>query len=253
MNPHIRQKIYDYSETPPASAWEGIAALVEQKPAYAQTLYQFKATPPANAWAKISAGLNTAETKVVPLRTKLFKYAIAAAVLGAIAAGSIFYLKNDAAPALATQQQNASADEANKNSTSNPLLNQAASAAQDETIGNNAGLSNDDGAAGRAFIAHSPQMHIAKKTAAPKEFIINAKVRTLVDTETADRYMIATTATGKAVRLPKKCYSDYACADVYSNAYCKERLSDIQSKMAASVATDFTQFMDLLKKLQEGP
>jgi hypothetical protein len=75
-----------------------------------------------------------------------------------------------------------------------------------------------------------------------------------INTALADRYMIATTATGNAVRLPKKVYSAYACPDeslASSYVDCKEKLSLLQSKMSASLTTDFAQFLDLLKNLQE--
>jgi hypothetical protein len=86
---------------------------------------------------------------------------------------------------------------------------------------------------------------------ATRAIAIMPEVKTKIDTELANRYMIATTSAGKVVRLPKKAYSDYVCAEAYKNYQCKEKIASIQSKMAASVATDFTEFMDLLKKLQE--
>jgi hypothetical protein len=38
---------------------------------------------------------------------------------------------------------------------------------------------------------------------------------------------------------------------VYANYRCKEKIASIQSKMAASVAMDFTDVMNLLEDLQD--
>lgn len=251
MNPDIRQKLFDYAEAPPVSAWEGIAAALEPAPAYAQKLYDFEAAPPEATWEKVAAQLAAPETKVIPLRTKLFKYAIAAAVLGIIAAGSIFYLKNQAGPNLATHPQNNTPDNLNKNTLLDNPSETTATAPEEATTGNDALSAMETGISKQAVVRFSPRVRIAKNQVMARQITIKPEIRAMIDTEIADRYMIATTSAGQAVRLPKKCYSAYACADAYADSYCKERISSIQSKMAASVATDFTEFMDLLKKLQD--
>lgn len=256
MNPDIKQKLFNYTEAPPAAAWDGIATALDQQPAYAQKLYAFEVTPPEKTWEHVAARLATPEKGVVPLRTKLFKYAIAAAVLGAIAAGSIFYLKNGTAPNLATHPQHNTSDGQNKNTLfdTNTQTGEAADGARnDGTPGNDMVSSMETSVSNQALVQFSPRVRIAKNRPATRHITIKPEIRAVIDTEVANRYMIATTANGQAVRLPKKAYSDYACANAHANSYCRERISSIQNQMAASVATDFTEFIDLLKNLQEAP
>jgi hypothetical protein len=118
----------------------------------------------------------------------------------------------------------------------------------DSDVSNGIATVSDD-----ALVRFSPRVRIAKNHSVTGTGKIMPKMAAMIDTELADRYMIATTADGNVVRLPKKAYSDYACAAAMNDYRCKQRITAIQSKMAASVATDFTEFMDLLKTLQEAP
>lgn len=245
---NVRQKLSDYSQTPPLSVWEGIVQALEEAPAYAQKLQAFETAPPPAAWEAIQKGLAAQpQATVVPLRTKLFKYAIAAAVLGVIAAGSIFYLKNSTAPG-STHSTTAA------NPSKNALLDEQHQA--EPTASQHLNTLSADGTevppvSSRSVVHFSSQVGFAKKSVAATAPAITPEEKNIVDTELSDRYMIATTSTGRVVRLPKKAYRDYACAESYKNWWCKQRIASIQSKMAASVSTDFTEFMDLLKKLQE--
>ena len=107
----------------------------------------------------------------------------------------------------------------------------------------------------RELVHFSDEVHIPRSAFAENEITIipEADEANSIATDLPDRYMIASTETGKVVRLPKKAYSDYACAELYQNYQCREKMAAIQSKMAASVATDFTDFIDLLKTLQDNP
>jgi len=254
MNSNIQQKLFNYSETPPSSAWDSIAAALDEKPVYAQKLYQYEQAPPAGVWNNVAAQIVLPETKVVPLRAKVFKYAIAAAVLGLIAAGSIFYLKNGAGSNLASQPQNAVSTGVNDSASDTQTSSKQATFGDPDDVGIK---TDEDVSAGiatvskQALVRFSPHGRLAKDGMPAHAIDITPEVKTRIDTELADRYMIATTSAGKVVRLPKKAYSDYACAETYKNYQCKEKIASLQSKMAASVATDFTEFMDLLKKLQD--
>lgn len=252
MSSDVQHRLFNYSSEPPAGAWNGIVAALEETPPFARKLYQFEKEPPAAVWQKIALQLNTPETRIVPLRpAKLFKYAIAAAVLVAIAAGSIFYLKNSNAPKLADQPQNSAADPNINTLLDTQLQAGEKTALPQEETGNNTIAANESTFLQNAIVHFSSRVHIAKKGIAAREIMITPKAKNIINTELSNRYMIATTAAGNAVRLPKKAYSDYACADVFANKHCKEKIASIQSKMAASVSTDFTDFIDLLKKLQD--
>lgn len=248
MNDDTRNRLLNFSETPPASAWPRIADALDA-PAFAQKLYHFEATPPAGIWEKVDQHLTPAT--VIPIRTKLFKIAIAAAVIIGIVVSSIFYFKNGK-PDLANANPSRLPSSAEKNT----LLETAPQAGA--KTGTESASEDDDSkdlaaASDLAFVHFSSQVRIAKNRMVPTPASITPQAKTIINPELPDRYMIATTATGKVVRLPKKAYEDYACAEAYQNYRCKEKIAAIQNKMAASVATDFTDFIDLLKKLQDNP
>ncbi|HUQ97796.1 MAG TPA: hypothetical protein VM010_09025 [Chitinophagaceae bacterium] len=254
MSPDVQHKLYHYSQTPPLEAWQRIEDALET-PAFAQKLYAYEAMPPAAIWKNVAKDLATAPAKVVPLRTKLFKYAIAATILTIIAASSLFYLTNSNSPHLATQPKNneqngeSAAASGTKKAT---ITNLTDGEKKYESAGYDDGLITENSVTEGSAVHFSSRIRIADKQNLPVHALaVLPEEKTFIDTDRAGRYMIATTASGKAVRLPKKAYSDYACADAYANTYCKEKIASIQNKMAATVTTDFTDFMDLLKNLQE--
>lgn len=255
MNSDVQHRLSNYSETPPPSAWEGIRAALDETPAFAEKLHRYEQTPPPAVWEKVAQQLTPA-TKVIPLRTSIFKYAIAAAVLLAIASGSLFFLKHSNGLDLAQQPQQNSGTDSNKSTGSDSQLRSGTTTTAWDKDQNTTGTTNDvyasNTVSAAAMVHFSPSIEIPKTLTDPvREITIVPEEKNSINTELPNRYMIATTTTGAAVRLPKKAYSDYACADAYTNLQCKEKIESIQSKMAASVATDFTEFIDLLKKLQD--
>jgi hypothetical protein len=95
MSDHLKNKLHEYEAEPPATAWNGIAAALDEHADYAQKLHRFEAPPPPAVWDAIAQQLPAASGQVVPLHaTKLFKYAIAAAILVAIAASSVIFFRS---------------------------------------------------------------------------------------------------------------------------------------------------------------
>jgi len=252
MSSNVQKKLVEFSETPPASAWEGIVAALEGVPAYAQKLQTYETAPPAGVWDKVALQLTAPPAKIIPLRTKLFKYAIAAAVLVAVAAGSIFYLTHTTGPNLAGQS-NKTSTEIQKNTLANTELPSKTTSGQNqENTTENSNDLNANAITESTLLPFASRVHIGKWHRMPaRQLKIKPEEKNIINTALADRYMIATTSAGTVVRLPKKAYSAYACADAYGDTYCKEKIASIQSKMAASVSTDFTDLMDLLKNLQD--
>jgi hypothetical protein len=251
MSDIVKNKLLNYEAEPPATAWNGIAAALDEHPEYAKKLHRFEAPPPPAAWDGIAKQLS-APRRLVPLRsTKLFKYAIAAAILIAIAASSVVFFKNgtDADLANGTVQRKTDSNSSANASRSFPSVstpaNNGNSDVQKETDGEE-----EPGYEG-AIVHFSPRVRITKNGFTAQGITVVPEERNSINTELPSRYMIATTATGDVVRLPKKAYSDYACANVYANYRCKEKIASIQSKMAASVAMDFTDVMNLLEDLQD--
>lgn len=257
MNENIRQKLFHYSETPPPAAWNHIADALDENGAFVQRLYDFEAQPASGVWETIDQQLTAAVPHhAIPLRTKLFKYAIAAAVLLAVAASSVLYLNRDTTSGLAHTSQKAptsfTADDSSADikmqSASETERYQSNSPSHEDYVDEN-GTAQVDG----AVMHYAHKARLGKDQLTTSEWNVMPEEKRIINTNVPDRYIIATTQTGKVVRVPKKVYSDYVCAEAYQNYQCKERIAALQSKMAASVATDFTDFIDLLKKLQDNP
>jgi hypothetical protein len=253
MIDHLKHKLFHYEAEPPATAWNSIANALDDHPEYAQKLHRFEATPPAAVWDTIAQQIPAAPARVVPLRTtKLFKYAMAAAILIVIAAGSFIYIEGGTSPDLANGTVQRTTDSNNNTqppvsypSVSTPATN------RDAEVETNNEANITEHIYENAVVQFSPRVRIAKSRFTTQGITVVPEEKNRIYTELPSRYMIATTATGDVVRLPKKAYSDYACANVYANYRCKEKIASIQSKMAASVAMDFTDVMNLLEDLQD--
>ena len=211
--------------------------------------------PPAGAWNGIQNQLHPDQTPVVPLRAKFFQYAVAAAVVLLLVIGGVLYFSNRTEPDVAYQTQNP----ARKQPANDPRTSAPSKQTPESTFAQNNRERGEiarvnfgtDGSPTHAVVHLAPQVELPGNELASEQIAVAPEEKTYIDTELQSRYMIATTASGKVVRLPKKAYSDYACAERFQNYQCRERIEALQSKLAATVATDFTDFMDLLKNLQE--
>jgi hypothetical protein len=72
----------------------------------------------------------------------------------------------------------------------------------------------------------------------------------IVQADVLDRYVLFSKASGEAVRLSKKLFALFACADDKEN--CKEDIESVQKKMASPelmASTDFTGMLDMLQNM----
>jgi len=89
----ISMQLQELEVMPPVNAWNAIAAELdrEENISYPSKLYNLEITPPASTWQSISAALEEEEKlpRIVPIkrRTPVFKYAVAACLIGLIAFG----------------------------------------------------------------------------------------------------------------------------------------------------------------------
>jgi hypothetical protein len=259
MSSHWEHKLYNYQQAPPASAWDAIAAgLDEQTTSFPEKLYNYEATPPAAAWQKIEAQLPVAETggKVVamPAGRKIVRYAAAAVILLALV-GIAYFAAPDHNSAVATtnssQANPATQVPTVKRDSKHFNVPPQAATMQDDATANNttyAAYENMDKRVRQKRARVNPPatpLFASAIAVAPTE-------KNMVDAERTDRYMIATTDDGNPVRLPKKVYSAFACPDDEpSRQACELQLTLLQQKMSTSLTNDFAQFLDLLKNLQE--
>jgi hypothetical protein len=77
------------------------------------------------------------------------------------------------------------------------------------------------------------------------------------NSKNANRYVTVANVDGKKVRLSKKAYTVFNCAEndlAVNNSNCKESIQNVRKKMAASMLSssgDFGGLMDLIKDLEE--
>ncbi len=95
MSKELQQKLYNYEVTPPASAWDKVAAALDEShlsDKFPASLYEYEVAAPKDAWQKIQAGLGeeTQATSAVVRRmyAPLLRYAAAAVLVAAVAFGA---------------------------------------------------------------------------------------------------------------------------------------------------------------------
>jgi hypothetical protein len=128
MSNELQKRLYQQEVTPPATAWNAIAAALDEShladkfpstlynaeetspvawatiaaaldaSSVSARLYDLEAQPPATAWENIKASLETEEEKAAPVRRMfpvLFRYAAAAAIIAAVAFGGMKLFNNN--------------------------------------------------------------------------------------------------------------------------------------------------------------
>ena len=266
MSSNWKDRLFDYKADPPPSAWDAIAAgLDAQKIAFPQKLYNYEAQPPATAWQAIESQLPAAEgAKIVPMRSKMLRYAVAAVLLLAIASIAYFttLTKSNNETAASTIDNSLlsttpALPPANREVTHYNVPPQPADATKEESITKQKVERSPQYSMAAASLRNiAPRKQEKANLAVEPSFATGLDVvpqeKNIINTDRADRYMIATSEAGEPVRLPKKVYSAFACPeDDPRHQACELRLTLLQQKMSTSLTTDFVQFLDLLKNLQE--
>lgn len=255
MSNRIKNKLYNYEETPPLQVWDKVAAsLTELDETFENKLFHFQQQPPQNTWDKIAEKLDDelpTKTKVVPLHRfpKLFKYAIAAAVILFMALGASYFTTTKTTAVSAIKPlaihtpRKVTIPQQPVYNTSVTATTLAVSNTTQKTKKKNTFLH-------LASVKFASAVHLPLKSLQTNALAIVPKEKQLINTGDADRYMIALANNGNAVRLPKKVYPSFACADASDNM-CKQKLASLQQQMASSLTTEFTGIIDLLQNLQD--
>lgn len=262
MSSNPEHKLYHYKADPPPTAWDAIAAkLDEQQASYPDKLYNFQQAPPPNAWQKIEEQLPVAnsgsQVVAMPVQRKIVRYAAAAVLLLALVGIAYF-----------AQPDNKTETVAGTNQSSLPTENAAPPIKRDLKHFNvppQKTVENAVAAKETTTPRYAALIPMIKRRVPKKQSKINLPIepvfasalevapieKNIINTDRTDRYMIATTDDGSPVRLPKKVYSAFACPDEPTHNACELQLTLLQQKMSASFTTDFAHFLDLLKNLQE--
>lgn len=263
MSSDLRNKMYHFKVTPPATAWEHIdAALNDATPSYPHKLYHYQQEPPAGAWDAISRALDPAQQKavikVMPRSRRWYRYTALAAALMAAAFGLTYFLAAHQ-PAESRKQAQEGQQPPATSTTPTGTPPPFSPAAGPATVALPAAPAQEQTTHRRltkiirARIAAAPLLS-RRPALGQKLPALPADKAPIETAEAVNRYMIATNTTGQPVRLPKKVYSSFACPDGSVTADydpCREKIHSLQNKMSAAMATDFAGFLDLLVNLQE--
>ncbi len=236
MSNPIEHKLFHLEIEPSAKNWDAISnALDEQVIPYADRLYHFEQTPSTELWNAIVPELdNTTEAqpaKIIPFYKRYsqgFKYVAAASILVIVAITIALFVNKDAA--------------------SNEVALQPAIKQQK----NNQTLPNKE-TPNSVVIAGPNVPQFSDKN----QVIPSADKNLTQQPQFAGRYVTMADDEGKKVRLSKKAYNVFNCAEnaaAINYALCKENIQAMQQKMSASLlspAGDFAGLIDMIKTLEE--
>lgn len=227
--------------------WDAISdALDEQTTPAAEKLRAFEAAPPRHLWQQIESGLPPAEEAPAPVvpfyrrSAKVLRYGSAAAVLLLVALTISFLVNNSGAPTKVAQRP----------STSQPSGQATQPATPEVTV---RATEKSDGPLARKQ-SKRPEYNTDRSAETSKDD--DAAVAQTPPRPSPGRYLTVATETGKAVRLSRKVYPVFDCAE-HSSAFerfqCQENIESLQ-KMASSLASpngDFASLIDMIKTLEE--
>jgi hypothetical protein len=268
MSERLQNKMYDYKVTPPANLWEKIAAELDESELtheFPSKLYEIEIIPPAAIWNKIQTTLDAEEVEL-PRHKKvfpIFRYTVAAAIIGLIAFGSIQLLKDKSTNKEIVQQK----EKLTSKDSTTPLT----TVNENNTI---TSQKNDDTA-----LEESKQtlakldIPVRKKIKnVSKNYFIQSALNTreinsdpntenaIANEETknnvAGRYIAVMTPDCNVVRISKKLDHLVCCVSGDDpGTVCKDQLQQWREKIACSnIAASPANFMDivsLVNSLQE--
>jgi hypothetical protein len=235
MSEVLQSKLMNYQAQPPEKTWEKINTALDEEysGSIGERLYNFQAAPNEEIWNKISLQLQPGaedSKKTYPVsqgRSSLFRYLSAAAILILIASGIFLFINNRT-------------DSDVVNNTTEVPGNSSIDTNTSEVTGT--GENQIKTESGKINPSGSKQNNtgVAKKTSSGN-----------------NRYMMLTTDRGNTVRVSKKLYAVFDCADnatALNSKRCKENIQTLQRKMASAVVTptnDFTSVIDMIKTLEK--
>lgn len=249
----LRDKLYNYEQTPPENTWEKIAAALDESnltDEFPSKLYSAEVTPPASAWDKIAGSLDKEHGVVIPMRNKsfvLFRYAAAVVIIGLITFG--IFKWTDSSKNQPEINELAVKDSTPDNKTTVlPEENNITKA--DPPNGN------PDTEENTLNIANTEKVRSARIKKTGDTYAIRDKIGATQPvyayheqtTNPADRYVMLMTPDGNIIRMSKK-WGDLVCcvSGEEQDDNCKDQLKKWQEKIASlPVASSPGNFMDIL-------
>lgn len=241
MNERLQYKLLQYEEKPSVKVWEAISESLEDNTSFSDRLFNYEERPSPSLWNKIEPALeNDNEAKLFPFTKKYKKtltYIAAAAILGIIAITSTLLLNNKG---VADELANTPVP------TSNTPQQNIVNTIPDSNTSNSKSISSDS--------KKNETSPTVKNTRAEKSNTLNRNNRLAL---TGSRYLTMEDDHGKEVRLSKKAYSVFNCAEnsmAAKRKNCIESIKSMQEKMATNIASpsaDFAGLLEIIKSLEE--
>jgi len=248
MSNQWQNKMYHYEARPSTEAWNRIAAALEDEvPTIATRFEQFEVTPPPQAWNRISASLEP--VKKPAGRIRMVRIAAAAAAVLIVFFASTLLFKQTFQGNSAKQLPGVAAGGKTSNDHTAPAGQQTV------VVNEQTPLPETEIKAGRqlSFTPRAKKRMVFAGIASSRQINVPEQIqpenRIRFDNH-VDRYMVYSDGDGNAMRLSKKLYDAISCVQV--ERACKERLQQLQQKMAgASLTSDFTAVLEMLNNLRE--
>jgi hypothetical protein len=250
----LKNKLYNYEQTPPAKAWDKIAAALDEShlsDAFPSKLYNSEVTPPAAAWDKITTSLDGEEgPKVVRMEKRGFaflRYAAAVLVIGLITLGIVKWTGSNkgttsATEGLATTQEHQSTDKQTPPPDENSIADN--NPERENTIPDENIPHSSSSLIKTTKYRKVKDSNISDENITPTSAIYAYNEHT---PNLAERYVMLMTSNG-IVRMSKKLGNIVCCvAGEEQDKDCKDQIKKWQEKLAASpVAPAPGNFMDIL-------
>lgn len=260
----LRDRLYHQEATPPARAWERIAAALDESHLaneFPRKLYQQEATPPPAAWNKIKEELDSSGgapratvVRMAPRYANFLRYAAAAILIFLAGYFILDWSKRSDDPnspqelvvnpdTTAPEDGNLAKTPAPKevNSVTIPALNPS----QENLVAENkpGKTASTTRRSNRTFAA----ANYSNETEAETMYAYSEPRPNL-----AERYVMFMTPTGKIIRMSRK-WGDMVCcvSGEAQDEDCKDQLKQWQEKLATSAATSSGNFMDVMSLVSE--
>ncbi len=233
----LKNKLFNYQEQPPEGAWENISDALNEEHASSigERLYHHQATPNTLIWERISRQLHSNSEESISKKQPVsphwgsrLKYISAAAILILVATGLFLVIDN--------RTNTDVADNSSNEIRNNHPTNSAPS--MDLDVENNSEMETENFSPLSG--SKDNKNTVTKKNSRP------------------NRYIFFTTNRGKTIRVSRKLYALFNCADnataMNSKKHCQEDIQSLQHKIAtASVipTSDFSSIIDMIKTLEE--
>lgn len=258
MNSDLQNKMYHFEADPPPEVWNKIADALDEEETYPQRLFSYEEQPPAQVWKNIEAVLEDSTApaiKIVPFTRykKPVRYLAAAASILAVVLFTITFdnKKTGAGSVIGGAETVVTTNQSSIVPLDIPNTEKGQAPPADVVITQSDKEDNITRQTDQKRTASSirPQTIFRSFSFSQKFIPKSINKEALFDFSSSDNYMVYSDGAGNAMKLPKKLFSLVHCED--GDASCKERIHQLQQKLAAGAATtDFVGILEILRQLQ---